>query len=231
MPPAAEGRWSLVHGGGTVTGAARMTSIARQLLARHGVLTREALVSEGVKGGFSSIYPALKSMDDAGRVRRGYFVAGLGATQFAQPGALDLLRSLREPAVDPQTAVLAAQDPANPYGSSLVWPAPNLTRTVGSTVILVDGEMTVYLSRGNRELTLHLPDDEPFKTRRARAAAAQLMAFAKGDARGRRAVFVTTINDEPATAHPFAEFLVEAGFVRAGLGLHLPRPTGGDDDA
>ena len=231
VPPAAEGRWSLVHGGGTVTGAERMTSIARQLLARHGVLTREALVSEGVKGGFSSIYPALKSMDDAGRVRRGYFVAGLGATQFAQPGALDMLRSLREPPVDAQAAVLAAQDPANPYGSSLVWPAPNLTRTVGSIVILVDGEMTVYLSRGNRELTLHLPDEEPFKTRRARAAAAQLMAFAQGDSRGRRAVFVTTINDEPATTHSFAEFLVEAGFVRAGLGLHVPRPTGGGDDA
>jgi ATP-dependent Lhr-like helicase len=228
VPPAAEGRWSLVHGGGPVSAAERMTSAARQLLSRHGVLTREALASEGLKGGFSSIYPALKSMDEAGRVRRGYFVAGLGATQFALPGALDLLRSLREPGAEPQTAAIAASDPANPYGSSLPWPLPNLTRSVGATVILVDGEMTVYLSRGNREVAVHLPDDEPFRSRRGRAAADQLMAFARGDARGRRPLYITAINDQPASEHPFATDLQEAGFVRAGLGLHVPRPAGGD---
>ena len=91
-----------MHGATTITPTERLTTRVRQLLSRHGVLTREALASEGLKGGFSSIYPALKAMDDAGRVRRGYFVAGLGATQFALPGALDLLRSMRDPSSDPQ---------------------------------------------------------------------------------------------------------------------------------
>ena len=237
VPPAAEGRWSLVHGTRTPAPAERMATVARQLLARHGVLTREALASEGLKGGFSSIYPVLRSMDDAGRVRRGYFVAGLGATQFALPGALDRLRSLREPDTEPHAVAIAAQDPANPYGSSLAWPVPNLTRTVGATVILVDGHLAAYLPRGSREITVVLPDDEPFRSRRARAAAAAIAAFTRGDARGRRPVLITTVNDQAAPDHPFAAFLEEAGFVRAGLGLHLPRPPGvadegdGGDDA
>ncbi|HET9373310.1 MAG TPA: hypothetical protein VFO19_23770, partial [Vicinamibacterales bacterium] len=227
VPPAAEGRWTLVHGGEPMGATERMTSGARQLLARYGVLTREALVGEGLKGGFSGIYPVLRALDDAGRVRRGYFVAGLGATQFALPGALDLLRSLREPAEHPQTAVLAATDPANPYGVSLPWPIPNLARVVGATVVLVDGEMTTYLARGNRDLSMHLPPDEPYRTRRARAAAARLGGFARGDARGRRALMIATIDDQPAFDHPFAAFLEDAGFLRGGMGLHFPRPPAG----
>ena len=74
--------------------------------------------------------------------------SGLGATQFAMPGALDLLRSMRDAPADPQAAVVAATDPANPYGTSLAWPAADLTRVVGATVVIVDGEMTVYLARG-----------------------------------------------------------------------------------
>src|SRR5204863_5666835 len=73
---------------------------AQQLLARHGVVTREAVASEGTSGGFGVVYPVLKAMEEAGRIRRGYFVAGLGATQFALPGALELLRSLRDPSED-----------------------------------------------------------------------------------------------------------------------------------
>jgi len=226
VPPAAEGRWTLVHGGAAANTTERMTTQVRQLLARHGVLTREVLASEGLKGGFSGIYPALKAMDDAGRVRRGYFVAGLGATQFALPGALDLLRSLREPPLDAQAAAIAAPDPANPYGTSLSWPLPNLSRSVGATVILVDGEMTAYLARGDREVAVHLPDDEPARSRRARAAAAQIAAFAKGDVRGRRPMLIARINDQPALDHPFAPFLEEAGFVRGGPGFYLRRPVG-----
>jgi ATP-dependent Lhr-like helicase len=225
VPRTAEGRWSLVRArGDAISPTEKMTSVARQLLARHGVLTREALASEGLKGGFSGIYPALKAMDDAGRVRRGYFVAGLGATQFALPGALDLLRSLREPPVDTQTAAVAATDSANPYGTSLPWPVPNLTRVVGATVVLVDGMMAAYVARGSREITVHLPDEEPFRSRIARGAAAQIAAFARGDTRGRRSMYVTAINDEPAGDSPFAPYLREAGFLRGGLGLQLPRP-------
>src|SRR5207247_7389611 len=95
---------------------------AQQLLARHGVLTREAVASEGTSGGFGVVYPVLKGMEEAGRIRRGYFVAGLGATQFALPGALDLLRSLRDEPETPEVVLLAATDPANPYGATLKWP-------------------------------------------------------------------------------------------------------------
>src|SRR5206468_7544568 len=84
--------------------------------------TREAVSAETVPGGFGLVYPVLKAMEEAGRVRRGYFVAGLGATQFALPGAVDLLRSLRDAPDEPEMAVLAATDPANPYGATLSWP-------------------------------------------------------------------------------------------------------------
>jgi len=100
-------------------------AIAQQLLARHGVVTREGVAAEGIPGGFGSVYPVLKALEETGRVRRGYFVAGLGATQFSLPGALDLLRSLRDAGGNntPEVAVLAATDPANPYGGTLKWPA------------------------------------------------------------------------------------------------------------
>src|SRR4029077_8505345 len=107
-------------GGGTTRWIA---AIAQQLLARHGVLTREALTSELIPGGFASVYPVLKAMEESGRLRRGYFVAGLGATQFALPGAGDLLRSLRDTPDETEIAILAATDPANPYGATLKWPS------------------------------------------------------------------------------------------------------------
>ena len=88
--------------------------MTQQLLARHGVLTREAVTTEAIPGGFGVVYPVLKAMEESGRIRRGYFVAGLGATQFALPGALDLLRSLRDAPDEAEVAVLAATDPANP---------------------------------------------------------------------------------------------------------------------
>jgi ATP-dependent Lhr-like helicase len=202
-----------------------MTAVVRQLLTRHGVLTREALGAEGLVGGFSGIYPALKAMDDAGRVRRGYFVTGLGATQFALPGALDLLRSLREAPLDPHVATLAATDPANPYGTSLAWPAPNLMRIVGATVILVDGAMAAYLARGDREITVSLPDAEPFRSRTARAITSALVRLASGDARGARPIFLADINGQPAVDHPFREFLDSAAFRRDGLGYRVRPPS------
>ena len=136
--PSAEGRWSLVHPERanltvrtTAAAATRWAAAsAQQLLARHGVLTREAVMAESLPGGFGTVYPVLKAMEESGHLRRGYFVAGLGATQFALPGALDLLRSLRdgnrtEPDESEGTeiAALAATDPANPYGATLKWTA------------------------------------------------------------------------------------------------------------
>ncbi|MEJ7732233.1 MAG: hypothetical protein WKG00_23880 [Polyangiaceae bacterium] len=91
------------------------------LLERHGVLTREAVGAEGISGGFGAVYDVLKAMEDSGRVRRGYFVAGLGATQFALPGCDDRLRGVRDVPEQPFSVVLAATDPANPYGAALPW--------------------------------------------------------------------------------------------------------------
>jgi ATP-dependent Lhr-like helicase len=226
VPRTAEGRWTLAGGQNSASATQRATSIARQLLTRHGVLTREALASEGLKGGFSSVYAPLKAMDDAGRVRRGYFVAGLGATQFAMPGALDLLRSLRTPAGEPHAALLSATDPASPYGTSLPWPLPNLTRVVGAAVVIVDGDLRAYLSRGNREIAVVMPDDEPFRSRHARATARAIVAFARGDGRGQRPMFITTVNGVPATDHWFSVFLEDTGFLKGGVGLHVPRRAG-----
>jgi len=115
-PASTQGRWSLVPSV-TANPTQRGTALAQQLLARYGVVVREAAGAENLPGGFSAVYPILKAMEDAGRIRRGYFVAGLGATQFATAGALDLLRSLRDENEQPETVMLSATDPANPYGA------------------------------------------------------------------------------------------------------------------
>ena len=131
-PPSAVGRWSRLPRPAAGKGAstARAKALAEQLLARHGVLTRPAVMAEGVAGGFAALYPVLKALEEAGRIRRGYFVAGLGGSQFALPGALDRLRGVREAAGDDEdvtpAAVLAATDPANPYGAALPWPERRL---------------------------------------------------------------------------------------------------------
>jgi ATP-dependent Lhr-like helicase len=126
FPPETSGRWSLVSSFlfGESTPTERLAARTRQLLDRYGVLTREQVQAEGIAGGFSAVYPVLKRMEESGHIRRGYFVSGRGATQFALPGAVDRLRALREPPEEPQTVVLAATDPANPYGAAIPWPAP-----------------------------------------------------------------------------------------------------------
>ena len=120
--------------------------MGQQLLSRYGVLTREAVMAESIPGGFATVYPVLKAFEEKGRIRRGYFVAGLGATQFALPGALDLLRSMRDSseADEAEVVVLAATDPANPYGSTLKSPPKEgrgPIRIVGARVVLVDGSL------------------------------------------------------------------------------------------
>jgi ATP-dependent Lhr-like helicase len=126
--PGSEGRWTLLPPPGRIhvavpTTTERQTAIAAQLIERHGVLTKEMLAREQVAGGFAGLYPVLKAMEEAGRVRRGYFVAGLGAAQFASPGAEDRLRDFRTAIDVGQAVVVAATDPANPWGNALAWPA------------------------------------------------------------------------------------------------------------
>ncbi len=225
VPRTAEGRWSLVERvevTGSKTAATQWgAALAQQLLTRYGVVTRETVAAEAVAGGFSAVYQVLKAMEDAGRVRRGYFVAGLGAAQFTLPAALDLLRSMRELPDTPRTVVLAATDPANPYGTIVRWPenAPaesgrGPTRTVGSLVILVDGSAAAYLRRGERELLLFAPDAEPRRSRVTREVARMLLHLAR-----RRGMLIGEINGEPATAHLAARLFLEEGFVATAMGL------------
>ncbi len=166
-PPAATGRWSLVdqlrRPPATPTEVA--TARALQLLERYGVLTREMALAEGSVGGFAGVYPILKELEDRGQVRRGYFVAGLGAAQFALPGAVDRLRSERDdhartggetPDPDAGVVVLAASDPAQPYGAALPWPDTEgrPSRSIGAHVVLKHGAPIAFLERGGRSLTL-----------------------------------------------------------------------------
>jgi len=217
-PASTQGRWSLVPQS-TANPTQRGNALAQQLLARYGVLTREAPGAENVPGGFSAVYPILKAMEDAGRIRRGYFIAGLGATQFATAGALDLLRSFRDEPDEPETLLLAATDPANPYGAIVKWPeAPgrNLTRSVGASV---NGALVAYVGRGEKQLVTFLPEAEPSHSMAGRAIARALANIVE---RGtRRALLITEIDDEPTAKSPLAAWLVEAGFTPSALGYQL----------
>jgi ATP-dependent Lhr-like helicase len=215
VPPSTQGRWSLIRTPSANT-TQRANALAHQLLTRYGVLTREAPGSENVIGGFSAVYPVLKAMEDAGRLRRGYFVAGLGATQFAMPGAVDLLRSMRDENDEPETLLLASTDPANPYGAILKWPGEGLSRSVGASVILVDGLMACWIGRGEKQIATFLPEDEPSRSRVARAVAKALASLV--DSGARRALLITDVNGDKAAKSVVAPFLVEAGFVATSLG-------------
>jgi ATP-dependent Lhr-like helicase len=166
-PPRAAGRWSLtadlVGEGRSPTERGHATALA--MLERHGVVTREAVLAEGLAGGFAGVYAVLRAMEESGRVRRGYFVEGLGAAQFALPGAVDRLRAERDsdPEAGPRVLLLGAADPAQPYGATLPWPrGPEeeerlpLQRVPGAYVVLVDGEAALYVERAGRGL-LTLP--------------------------------------------------------------------------
>jgi ATP-dependent Lhr-like helicase len=238
-PPNSEGRWSLVESVAATPATATEwgAATAHQLLTRSGVVTRETVTPEAIAGGFSAVYQVLRAMEDAGRIRRGYFVAGLGGAQFALPAALDLLRANREPADTPQAVVLAATDPANPYGTLLKWPETDAgsdatpadvgrgaTRTVGSLVVLVDGLAAGYLRRGERDLLLALPDAEPARTRVAQALARALIQLALARVEGQRGMFLETINGVRASQHPAARWFVAEGFAVGAEGLQYRAP-------
>jgi ATP-dependent Lhr-like helicase len=221
--PGSEGRWSLraARLGTAPTETERRAALTRALLERYGVLTREAVHAEGIEGGFSAVYDVLKALEDAGRVRRGYFLAGRGATQFALPGADDRLRALREPSESPKATIVASTDPANPYGATLPWPVRRAEgegesetrrpqRAAGAIVILYDGALVGWLGRGADSLLTFLPADEPL---RARASAALASALADlVEAGERRALLLATIDGEPAAKSTLSPSLHEAGF-------------------
>jgi ATP-dependent Lhr-like helicase len=259
-PPTAQGRWSLlplrrevapvsrpavppasppasIAPGPTATEASH--ALALQLLNRYGVLLRESVAAENVPGGFSAVYDVLKALEESGRIRRGYFVAGLGATQFALPAAIDLLRQLRTapPEEKPEFVQLAATDPANPYGSVLRWPdlpvadedaesAPRiLTRAAYAEVILRNGQLVAWLRRGNPNVLLFLPAEEPDRSQTAAGLAHFLCSRGQEKMRhtSHQGVLITTINGQPVSAHPMARFLMDAGFHPGPLGMHLRR--------
>ncbi len=166
-PPAGTGRWSLVAPMRlpAPSGTEIATTRALQLLERYGVLTREMALAEGSEGGFAGVYPVLKELEDRGQVRRGYFVTGLGAAQFALPGAVDRLRDERHdqaPSEQPEPLVLAACDPSQPYGAAIPWPVSaggatgggRPSRATGAYVVLRDGHPLAYLERGGRSIVL-----------------------------------------------------------------------------
>jgi ATP-dependent Lhr-like helicase len=181
------------------------------------------VAAEEVAGGFSAVYPILRAMEESGRIRRGYFVDGLGAAQFALPGAVDRLRSQRDPEGGSRIVhVLAAADPANPYGAALAWPRRDqadrrpLQRAAGAYVVMVDGAAVLYLERGGHSLvTLPAAADGQV----AGAAIAALDQLVTG---GRmRELVVTRVDGEPASSSTWRLLLEECGFAAGYRGLVL----------
>jgi ATP-dependent Lhr-like helicase len=223
-PPGSEGRWSLVaRGRREPSETERRAALARALLERHGVLTREAVHAEGLAGGFSAVYDVLKAMEEAGRVRRGYFVAGLGATQFALPGADDRLRAAREAPDDPPVLVLAATDPASPYGAALAWPEgpegagdARPQRAAGAHVVVRGGELLGYLGRTEKHLSTFLPPEEPARGHALAALAGALASLV--DEGRRRTLLVAKVDGEDTDRSPVGPALAAAGFTATSKG-------------
>lgn len=224
LEPGTEGRWSLF--GGALRDAASVTeqqiAHATQLIERYGVLTREMVSSEGFEGGFSRIYPAYEALEESGRIRRGYFVNGLRAAQFAAPGAEDRIRETA-PAQDgvdgPHPIVLAAKDLANPYGAALPWherpDSARPARGAGARVILLSGHLIGYLNRSSDQLLTFLPTDEPERSL-AQAAVIQAVGSLATD---RTPAFLSTIDRLAPESTSFAKPLQAAGFVSTSRGL------------
>jgi ATP-dependent Lhr-like helicase len=219
-PPAGAGRWSLVAPllEPAPSSTERAHALALQLLERHGVLTREAVLAEGTPGGFASAYPVLKALEEAGKVRRGYFVAGLGAAQFALPGAVDRMRAFREAPDEPGERgagmALAAADPAQPYGAALPWPQEaggRASRAAGAYTILVNGVIAAFLERGARSLVTFGVDPPEW---------VDVLASLAKDGRVRK-IELVRIDGLPAGEAPAAAALRDAGFTDGYRGLTL----------
>ena len=224
-PPSAAGRWSLLplaEPDATVRGVAT----AEQLLERYGVVTRGAVVSEGIRGGFALAYRVLSGFEETGRARRGYFVEGLGAAQFATGATVDRLRSFaREPDSErpPVAITLAATDPANPYGAALPWPVGPLDdetprghrpgRKAGALVVLVDGSLALYVERGGKTMLTFGTGGRALSASAASLAAAVRRSLAR--------LKVERVDGEYVIGTALGDALVEAGFSATPQGLRL----------
>jgi ATP-dependent Lhr-like helicase len=207
FPAHAGGRWSLLRPA-TVDPTVAATAWASILLNRYGVLTRAHVAAEAIPGGYTRLYPVLSRLEEVGKVRRGYFIEGMGGAQFALPGAVDRLRAENRSSV----IGLAATDPANPFGAALPWPERQFRfqRATGSHVILGAGELLAYLDRGGRRLTL-LSDQLDSYGEIAR----EIASIASRQRRMR----IERIDDHPAEKAPLGSALTEWGFVPAVSGL------------
>jgi ATP-dependent helicase Lhr and Lhr-like helicase len=202
---ATQGRWSSTAG--LFPGEPDPRSLAELLLERQGIITRDGVRAEGVPGGYGAVYRELRKLETIGLCRRGYFVEGLGGAQFALPGAVE---RLREHVAEASALVLAAADPAQPYGAVLPWPrraGARAARVAGAYVVLLDGDAALYVERGGRSL---VPLREP-EEHWLRESLGALVAHARST--GTRRIAVERFDGKPVTETDVLPLLVDAGFL------------------
>jgi ATP-dependent Lhr-like helicase len=236
-PPSVAGRWSALPARDTDP-TRRAHAAAEALLDRHGIVTRGAVMAEHVPGGYAAVYPVFKAFEETGRARRGYFVEGLGGAQFAMPGAVDRMRAMAQPrpqasawqppvpggwrerrrSADDGALVLAATDPANPYGAALGWPEHAGThrpgRKAGALVVVLDGELALYVERGGKSL-LSWTDDPSYLQPAVDALALAIRDGMLGKLAVERA------DGEAILTSPLGSALEQAGFRPTPRGLRL----------
>ncbi len=202
---ATQGRWATT--GRLFTGEPDPRALAELLLERHGIVTRDGVRAEGVPGGYGRVYRELRKLETLGACRRGYFVEGLGGAQFALPGAVE---RLREEAELGAALVLAAADPAQPYGGAIPWPrraGARAARVAGAYVVVLGGEAALFVERGGRSLVpLRDPEDDWL-----RPALEALVEHVRGS--GVKRLAVERFDGEPVSESPVMPLLVEAGFL------------------
>jgi ATP-dependent Lhr-like helicase len=206
---ATQGRWSLTDR--LFAGRPDARALAELLLERQGIVTRDGVRGEGIPGGYGAVYGQLRALETLGVCRRGYFVEGLGGAQFALPGAVERLRELRpREGEEAEPLVLAAADPAQPYGASLPWPrraGARAARVAGAQVVLLGGEAALFVERGGRSLVpLREPEEDWL-----RVALAALVAHVK--AGGAKRLAVERFDGEPVGETEVMPLLLEAGFL------------------
>ena len=208
---ATQGRWSLIDK--LFPGRPDSRALAELLLERQGIITRDGVRGEGIPGGYGAVYGELRALETLGVCRRGYFVEGLGGAQFALPGAVERLRELR-PREDeePEALVLAAADPAQPYGAALPWPkraGARAARVAGAQVILLGGEPALFVERGGRSLVpLRDPEEDWL-----RVALAALVEHVKKGGGTKKRLAVERFDSEPVGETEIMPLLLEAGFL------------------
>ena len=220
LPADGLGRFAILKAGPRVSTESRLATI-EQWLAGHGILTREAMAHGAHEGGFGAAYPLLRALEERGQVRRGYFIQGLGALQFADPAAVDRLRSLKDEPSGTISAVLAATDPANPFGVTLPWPAwcdGHGERRVRAHVVIADGELTaLFLGDGARYI-VHLPEVDASEGTLARMSAQAIVVWMR-----RRALRIIGHEsaEAPLNISALAQALRSAGLIPSGPGFRL----------